>query len=77
MQPSSVRSGSVRQSVCPTRPPHAAAACLLLWARRAGDISRLLHDRRSAAAAPQQRMRVAPLVFETNVLRTLRHTIIN
>jgi len=29
------------------------AAGLLLWARGAGDIDRLLHDRRSAAAAPQ------------------------
>jgi len=32
-----------------TRPPHAASAGLLLWARRVGDISRLLHGRRSAA----------------------------
>jgi len=35
------------------RPPHAAAADLLLWARRPRDIDRLLHGRRSAAAAPQ------------------------
>jgi len=33
------------------RPPHAAAAGLLLWARRAGDIDRLLHGRRSAGNA--------------------------
>ena len=33
------------------RPPHAAAAGLLLWARRPGDIDRLLHCRRSAANA--------------------------
>jgi len=44
---------SVRPSVCPIRPPHADAAGLLLWARRPGDIDRLLHSRRSAAAAPQ------------------------
>jgi len=31
---------SVRPSVCPIRPPG-----LLLWARRAGDIDRLLHGR--------------------------------
>jgi len=30
-----------------------AAAGLLLWARRAGDIDRLLHSRRSAAAASE------------------------
>jgi len=28
----------VRPSVCPVRPPYAAAAGLLLWARRLGDI---------------------------------------
>ena len=42
----------VRPSVCPIiRPPHATAAGLLLWARWAGDIDRLLHGRRSAATA--------------------------
>ena len=39
---------------------HAAAAGLLLWARRAGDIDRLLHGRRSAAAAPHGVMRTVP-----------------
>jgi len=43
------------------RPPHHAAAGLLLWARRAGDIDRLLHGRRSAAAAPQQMRAVLPV----------------
>jgi len=38
---------SVRLSVCPILP------LLLLWARRSGDIDRLLHGRRSAAGAPQ------------------------
>jgi len=43
-----------RPSVCLSvrsiiRPPHAAVAGLLLWARRPGDIDRLLHGRRSAA----------------------------
>jgi len=41
-------------SVCPmygSSSPHAAAAGLLLWARRAGNIDRLLHGRRSAANA--------------------------
>jgi len=38
------------------RPAHAADAGLLLWVRRPRDIHRLLQDRRSAAAAPQQRM---------------------
>jgi len=32
----------VRLSVCPIRPPHAAAASLLLWAQRP-DVDRLLH----------------------------------
>ena len=50
---------SVRLSVCPFRPLHPAAVGLLLWARRPGDIDRLLHGRRSAAAAPQQ-MRAVP-----------------
>ena len=45
----------VRPSVRPIiRPLHATAPGLLLWARRAGNIDRLLHGRRSAAAAPQQ-----------------------
>jgi len=46
----------VRLSVCPSvchiiRAPHAAAAGLLLCARRAGDIDRLLHG----GARQQQR----------------------
>ena len=36
-----------------SRPAAAAAAGLLLWARRPGDIDRMLHGRRSAAVAPQ------------------------
>ena len=32
----------VRLSVCPIRPPHAAATSLLLWAQRP-DVDRLLH----------------------------------
>jgi len=39
-------------SVCPIiRSPHAAAVGLLLWARRAGDIGRLLHGRQAVATA--------------------------
>ena len=38
-------------SVCPIRPPHAAATSLLLWARRAGDIDRLLQQRRAIAGS--------------------------
>ena len=37
-------------SVCPIRPPHAAAG-LLLWARRPGDIDRLLHGKGPAASS--------------------------
>jgi len=37
-----VRRPSIRPTVCPIRPPHAAAAGLLLWTRRAGDVDRLL-----------------------------------
>ena len=55
---------SVYPSVSPSNPPHAAAAGLLLWARLPGGIDRLLHGRRSAAAAPQhgaqQQMRAVP-----------------
>jgi len=62
--PSNCRA-SVCLSVRPvTRPPDAAAAGLLLWTRQAGDINRLLHSRRSSAAAPQhgaqQQMRAVP-----------------
>jgi len=42
---------SVHPSVCLSHP--AAAAGLVLWARWTADINRLLHGRRSAAAAPQ------------------------
>ena len=43
---------SVCLSVCPIiRPPYAAKAGLLLWARQPGDVDRLLHGRRSAANA--------------------------
>jgi len=42
------RSG-VRLSVCLLWPPHVAAAGLLLWARRAGDIDRLLQQQRANA----------------------------
>jgi len=39
------------------RPPHAAAAGLLLWAQQTGDISQLLRGQRASAAtaSPQQR----------------------
>ena len=40
---------SVRLSVCPIRPLQQRAAGLLLWARRAGDIDRLLHGRRRSS----------------------------
>ena len=54
--PHSIRSGvyaSVgRPSGRPIRPLHAAAAGLLLWARRAGDIDRLLHGREKVSAGP-------------------------
>jgi len=43
----------VRLSVCPIRSPHVAAAGLLLWARKLGDIDRLLHGWR--AGGQQQR----------------------
>jgi len=44
---------SVNLSVSHTRPQHAAAAGLLLWARRAKDIDRLLHSRRAAGECGQ------------------------
>jgi len=56
---------SVRMSVCPIRPLQQRAAGLLLWARRAGDIDRLLHGRRRSSTGPQhgepQKMRAVPL----------------
>jgi len=50
MQLSGVRP-SVRLPACCIRPPHAAAAGLLLWARRPGGIDRLLHGRRATAVS--------------------------
>ena len=52
-------------SVCPTCRLQQRAASLLLWARRVGDIDRLLHGRRrSRSTGPQhgalQRMRAVP-----------------
>jgi len=41
---------SVRLSVCPARPLQQRAAGLLLWARRLGDIDRLLHGRCRSSA---------------------------
>ena len=48
---------SVRLCVCPSVswPPHAAAAGLLLWARRPGDIDRLLHGRRAGGQQQPRR----------------------
>jgi len=47
---------SVRLSVCPIRPLQQRAAGLLLWARQAGDIDRLLHGwRRSSMGAAARR----------------------
>ena len=45
------RRPSVRLSVCHIRSPHAAAAGLLLRARPAGDIDRLLQQRRANAGS--------------------------
>ena len=54
----------VRLSVCPIRPLRQRAAGLLLWARRVGDIDRLLHGRRRCSTGSQhhaqQQMRVVP-----------------
>jgi len=41
----------VRPSVCLSHPAAAAAAGLLLWARRPEDIDRLLHGRRPAVSS--------------------------
>ena len=52
MQVKTALTVSVRLSVPAwARNSKPAAAGLLLWARRAGDVDRLLHGRRSAAAA--------------------------
>jgi len=46
---------SVRLSFCPIRPLQQRAAGLLLWARRAGDIDRLLHGRRRSSTGAAAR----------------------
>jgi len=43
----SMKRYGVHPSVCPIRPPQQRAAGLLLWARRTGDIDRLLQQRRA------------------------------
>ena len=45
------------------RPLQHRVAGLLLWARRAGDIARLLHDQRPVATAPQQHSAQQRCVF--------------
>jgi len=61
----------VRPSVCPIRPLQQRAEGLLLWARRVGDIDRLLHGRRRSSKGPQhgarQWMRVVPRFQRTSV----------
>ena len=44
----------VRLSVCPIRQLLQRTAGLLLWARWAGDIDRLLHGRHRSSTEPQQ-----------------------
>jgi len=52
---------SVRVDICPNRPaPHSAAAGLLLWARRAQYIDRLLPGAQQHGA--QQQMRAGHVV---------------
>jgi len=55
---------SVCLSVCPTRRLQQRAAGLLLWARRVGDIDRLLHGLRGSSTgqqhATQQQTRAVP-----------------
>ena len=76
---------SVRLSVCPiVRPPHSAAAGLLLWARRAGDSDRLLHGRAHSSKCEQchvvisrRKLNTAPAeAFRSPVLWTARATCI-
>jgi len=40
--------------VCPIQLPHATAASLLLWARRAGDVNLLLHRRHAVSECVQR-----------------------
>ena len=55
---------SKNPSVCPIHPLQQRAAGLLLWARRVGDIDRLLHGQHHSSMEPQhgaqQQMRVVP-----------------
>jgi len=53
------RCPSVSSSVCLSGVQQRAAG-LLLGARRAGDIDRLLHGRRHSSTGPQQQMWVVP-----------------
>jgi len=66
---------SVRLSVCPIRSLQQRAPGLLLWARRVGDIDRLLHGRRRSSTGPQhgaqQQMRAVPrlpLTYEAELV---------
>jgi len=56
-------------SVCPLRPPHAAAAdLLLLWDRRSGDIDRLLQQRRANTGSATLSAYVGSWTHNTDLL---------
>jgi len=55
----SIQRYGVRLSVCPIRPLQQRAAGLLLWARRVGDIDRLMHGRRSSSSGAAARRAAA------------------
>ena len=56
VRPSDRLSVCLSLSVYPIiRPPHAAAACLLLWVREAGYIDRSLHGRRAGGQQQPRR----------------------
>jgi len=48
-----VRRPSICLSICPIQLLHAAAACLLLWSRQAGNIDSLLQQQRANAGSIQ------------------------
>ena len=53
--------------LCNVRQPHAAAAGLLLWARRPGDINRLLHGRKDLNETGSSYISLHSCLFRSNL----------
>ena len=58
--------------LCNVRQPHAAAAGLLWWARRPGDINRLLHGRKDLNETGSSYISLHSCLFRSNLFNQFR-----